>query len=221
RFNQLWGPIDCQLAYSFDGTHWQRGMREPFIKLNEPGQPGSGVIYPVSVVDTGDELRIYSSSTPDLHHQYARTQYLPKGTVPASAILMHRLRRDGFMHLESTGNVGRFITKPMVLLEGGLTMNVLAPHGCVKVRATDLASRPIDGFGFDEFEPLQEVDDLAAPLRWKERRLDELAGQVIRLEVTLRHARLHALRGSFHFADALDVSLIDDGRGCGPLLFDF
>jgi len=46
RFNRLWGPIDCQLTYSFDGVHFQRGLREPFVALNEPGRPASGVVYP-------------------------------------------------------------------------------------------------------------------------------------------------------------------------------
>ena len=221
RFNQLWGYVDCQLAYSFDGSHWQRGLREPFIPVNEPGAPGSGVVYPTCMIEAGDELRIYSASTRDLHHQYAATQFNPKGNIPPTAILLHTLRKDGFMYLASKGNWATFITKPIVFLKPELTVNVLAPHGEAVFQLTDLESRPLEGFTFDNCLALRECDELAAPIRWQGRSLEEVTNRVLRLEAKFRNARIHAFRGEFHFVDALDVALIDDGRPIRLGLFDW
>jgi hypothetical protein len=221
RFNQLWGYCDSQLTYSFDGVHWQRGLRETFVGVNEPGLPASGVIYPTRVFEVDGQLRIYSASTRDLHHQYGKSQYLPKGEVPPSAIVMHTLRKDGFMYLASRGNWAAFTTKPLVLLEPELKVNALAPHGEVLFQLTDLTSQPIEGYTFDRCIPLREGDELGFDIRWRDQDLSSLVNRAVRLQVRFRHARIHAFRGSFHFADALDVALLDDGRPIDSSLFDF
>jgi len=212
RFNQLWGSIDCQLVYSWDGLHFQRQHREPFIALNEPGEFGAGVIYPTSLVETADELRIYSGATLDLHHQNTTSQFCRKGETPPSAVILHTLRKDGFTYLESQGHWASVITKPMILKQPELGLNVLAPHGDARCQLCDLFSKPLDGFTFDDCLPMSRVDSLRQPLRWKEKTLKEVTGKVVRLEIEFRHARIHALHGNFHFADALDVALTDDGK---------
>ena len=220
RFNQLWGPIDCQLAYSNDGVNFHRGLRRPLVRLGEPGQPHAGVVYPTQVVDAGDQLRIYSVGTPDLHHQYAKTQFLPKGKVPASSIVIHTLRKDGFMYLESRGNWGRFITKAITLLEPELRLNANAPYGEIRFQLTDLNSRPLPGYTFDDCVAVKEQDQLDAPVAWKDKDLTDRIGKVTRLEVMFRNARLYALRGNFHFCDALDVALLKDGKQIDPDFMD-
>ena len=212
RFNQLWGSIDSQLTYSPDGVRFQRLLREPFIPLNDPGQPGSGVIYPTSLVETDDEIRIYSSATPDLHHQNTHRQFIRKGEMPASAILLHTLRKDGFTYLTSQGHWASVSTKPMILQRPELAINVLAPHGDVRFQLCDLVSNPLAGFTFGDCLPMSRVDSLREPLRWRDKTLAEVAGKVVRLQLEFRHARIHALHGDFHFADALDVALADDGK---------
>ena len=221
RFNQLWGTIDSQITYSLDGVHFQRGFRRPFMRLNEPGLPGSGVIYPTCLVQTDQELRIYSSATRDLHHQNANAQFLRKGESPPAAVIMHTLRKDGFNYLASKGNWADLITKPLVLKMPELQMNALAPYGEVTFQLTDLVSRPIEGFTFGDCIPFRTDDRLDWQVRWEGKTLDEVVGRVIRLEMQFRHARIFALRGDFHFADALDVALIEDGKKIDTTLFDF
>lgn len=218
RFNQLHGDIDCQLAWSVDGEHWQRGVREPFIATNPLGQPGAGVVYPTSLVDRDDELLIYSASTPDLHHQHTDSQFVRKGEMPPSSIIAHRLRRDGFMYLRSKGNFARFITKPLVLLKPELTINAQAPHGEILFQLTDLTSTPLEDFTFDDCVPFTADDQLRQPVRWKNKSLDEVTNRILRLEVRFRNANIYAFRGDFHFADALDVALTEDDH---PIDADF
>ena len=221
RFNQVWGGVDSQLTYSFDGVHFQRGMRQPFIPLNEPGLPGSSIIYPSCMVEVDNELRIYSAATKDLHAQYSRSQFERKGIVPPTSTVLHTLRKDGFMYLASGGNWATFTTKPLVLREPDLKVNALAPYGEVGFQVTNLESQPLDGFTFGDCIPFKESDSLDSSIAWREKSNAELVGKVIRLELQFRNARIYAFRGDFHFADALDVALVKDGKPIDTTLFDF
>jgi len=221
RFNRLWGPIDCQLTYSFDGVHFQRGLREPFVALNEPGRPASGVVYPTSLVEHEGKLRIYSAATPDLHRQYAKTQFERKGKNPPAAATLHTLRRDGFTYLTSRGNWATLTTKPLALLEPSLRLNAAAPYGEIRFQVTDLSSKPLPGYTFDDCQAMREEDALERPIRWRDKRLDELVGKVVRLQMTFRNARVYALRGSYHWLDALDVALLKDGKPIDASFMDY
>ena len=129
-----------------------------------------------------------------------------------ASILLHTLRKDGLIYLESEGDWGRFMSKPLVLLEDSLTMNASAPHGEVQFQLTDMESQPVEGFTFNDCLPLVSTDSVAASLRWETGRLSDIVGRIVRLEVRLRHARLFAIRGNFHFIDAQDRWMIEDGK---------
>jgi hypothetical protein len=228
RFNQMWGIIDNQLTYSYDGLRFQRGLRRPFIPLNDPGQPGSAIIYPTCLVEHNDELRIYSVGSRHWHGWHIGENMetklrrpLPKGEGPSTAILTHTLRKDGFMYLASKGGWARFISKPMVLKEPKLSINAQAPYGELRCQMCDMESRPLEGFSFEENVPFIENDALDWALAWKGGSLTELVGKVVRLEFKFRHARLYAVRGDFHFADAVDVTMIADGQPIDTKPFDF
>jgi hypothetical protein len=71
-----------------------------------------------------------------------------------------------------------------------LTLNVDAVQGEVRVRVLDAQNKPIPGFDFADSRPLS-VDALDAPIAWQ-RPLSSLRGQQVRLEFSLRNARLFA-----------------------------
>lgn len=125
------------------------------------------------------------------------------------------------MYLASQGHYASFTSRPLVLAAPELTMNARAPQGDVVFQITDLCSRPIPGFTFEECVPFERDDRTDAPLRWKEKSLAELTGRVVRLDVRFRNAHLYAFRGDFHFVDALDVALIDDGKPIDGGFMDF
>ncbi len=209
-FNRFVGPLDCQLAFSHDGIRFVRSHRDPFIATNPLGEHGGGAIEPSCLVQTDDELRIYSSAS-KVHHGRSRDA-ARLGVHQSSSILLHTLRRDGFMYLEALGDWGEFTSKPLTMLDDKLTMNAAAPLGEVRYQLADLDSRPIEGFTFDACEPLQTEDALSYPLRWRNRSLEDVVGKIVRLQVTMRHAQLYAFRGRFHFIDAQDRWLIEDGK---------
>jgi hypothetical protein len=209
-FNRFVGPLDCQLAFSYDGNRFTRGLRKPFIACNKPGQHGGGAIQPSFLVDTDEELRIYSAAT-KLHHGQGR-QARRDGIADNASILLHTLRKDGLMFLESEGDWGRFISKPLVLLGDLLTMNASAPHGEVQFQLTDMESRPVAGFTFEECQTLTSDDSIRFPLKWRTASLSDVVSRIVRLEVRMRHAKLFAIRGDIHFIDAQDRWMIEDGK---------
>jgi hypothetical protein len=209
-FNRFVGPLDCQLAFSTDGNRFTRGVRKPYISCNEPGQHGGGAIQPSCLVETEDGIRIYSAATKLYHGKGREARRL--GVTDNASILLHTLRKDGLMYLESEGDWGRFISKPLVLLEESLTMNASAPHGEVQFQLTDMESQPVEGFTFDDCLPMAGSDSVSAELRWNNGQLKDVVGRIVRLEIRLRHARLFAIRGGMHFIDAQDRWMIEDGK---------
>ena len=129
-----------------------------------------------------------------------------------ASIPLHTLRRDGLTFLETEGDQGRFLSKPIVWLDPKLSINANAPHGEVRFQLTDMESRPVEGFTFEDSVPMQSSDATHFPVRWKNDNVEQVIGKIFRLEVRLRHARLFAIRGHFHFIDAQDRSQIQDGQ---------
>ena len=184
------GTIDCELAYSYDGLCWNRADRQPFLGCTEPGTYGCGSIYPHSLVVEKDQIRIYSCGTLVDHS----LEEPPEGYESVGALLVHRLRRDGFAYLEPRAGWGQVTMRCVQPRDGKITINFCAPFGEVLAQISDPHGRPIPGYGFEDCVPLTG-DKLAAPLRWKERGdASKLIGKHVRLEFRLFQARLYAVR---------------------------
>ena len=196
----LGGHMDCQLAYSLNGWHFQRGPREPFVPNGPPGSPDSGVVYPYCMIPQEDgSLRIYASACTMEHGN------TPEGDT--GSIIAYSLRRDGFVYMESTGGNGVVGTRQIYWRGGEAQLNVQSQGGDVRVQVTDIPRRlaftayppvtPLDGYSFDDCEPFSG-DDTAWTPTWKGgKTLADLSGQAIRLDVQLNSARLYAIRGDF------------------------
>jgi hypothetical protein len=102
-----------------------------------------------------------------------------------------------------------------------LFLNVEAPYGDVLFQLCNLLSQPLDGFTFEDACAMAQLESLRHPLQWKQKALAEVSGKVVRLQLKFRHARIYALHGDVHFADALDVALIDDGKAIDASFMDF
>ncbi|MEK6239493.1 MAG: hypothetical protein N2C14_32645, partial [Planctomycetales bacterium] len=217
-FNQFQGPIDVQLAYSYDGRRFFRGRREPFIPLNTAGEHGCSVIQSSSLVETDDEIRIYSG-TGKIPHGMSR--FTKNGRErKLFGVTLHTLRKDGFMSLASQGDWGEFLSKPLALFDDHLTVNAQAAFGEIRFQLTDMKSQPVEGFTFEDCVPLKEADSLAHPVSWRKGILRDCLNKVVRLEVQMRNAQLYAFTGNFHFLDAQDQWMIDDGKPIVTTLFN-
>lgn len=219
-FNQFFGEMDAELAYSYDGIRFFRGIREPFLKLNPIPEHGCAQIRPCSIIDTGREILIYSEGHRAGHGRENREQRLTE--EPLGSLLVHRLRRDGWMYLRSRGDWARIQTKPFTLFGPSICANVKAKFGEVLFQISDEKSQPIDGFTFEDCAPIQAADGLDLPLRWKGRSdLSGLENRVLRLEVKFRNAQIYAFSMAHHFLDAHDMRLLQDGKPIETRLFDY
>jgi hypothetical protein len=197
------GVIDCELAYSYNGVNWNRTTRRPFIGRTPPGTYGCGSIYPHSLlVDEHDSIRIYSGGTLVDHALEAA----PAGFSSVGAMLVHRLRKDGFACLEPRAGWGTVTTRCVRPRSGDIAINLRAPVGQVLVQISEkggsfreplpagMARKPIPGFSFEECIPLTG-DELYAQPRWRnDPDCASLIGQHVRLELKLFQAQLYAVR---------------------------
>ena len=85
-------------------------------------------------------------------------------------------------------------------------------HGEIQYQLTDMESRPVVGFTFEECLPLKSNDSIHFPLQWKSASLKEITGRIVRLEVRMRQVKLFAIHGGIHFIDAQDRWMIEDGK---------
>ena len=190
----LYGKIDAQLAYSYDGRHFQRGLRDPFIPNAEPGEYGAGTIHASSMVVTDDDrIRIYSSSGKAEHGQTT----LDSAMATQSAILLHELRLDGFCYLESAAGPGSLTTRVVLWQGGELSVNATAPQGEVRVQVEGGDGTPLPGYGFDDCVPLSG-DELRWTPQWQEgRSMSQLENRALRLGFRLTNGAIYAIRGDF------------------------
>ena len=190
----LHGKIDSQLIYSYNGWHFQRGLRDPFIANSEPGEYGSGTIHSSSMVVTDDDrIRIYSSSFKGEHGQV----FLDPAVSRQSAILLHELRLDGFCYFQSAGGPGALTTRFIFWQGGDLRINVQAPYGEVRVQVEDGRGEPLTGYGFEDCVPFAG-DELFWTPTWNDgKSISALEGQVVRFSIRLTNGSIYALRGDF------------------------
>lgn len=217
-FNQFFGSMDAQLAYSYDGTHFVRGLREPFLKLNPYPEHGCTQLRPYSMVEHDGEIRIYSGAARAPH---GRERALQSPTSSTKAITLHRMRKDGWMCLKSKGDWARIQTKPLGIWSDAIHLNASAPFGEVRYQVTDEKSQPIEGFTFADCLPLRTDDQLKFQMRWKQASVNDLAGKVVRIEIEFQNAQVYSLTCAYHMLDAEDQWLMKDGKPVDTSRFDY
>jgi len=168
------------LAWSHDGENWERD-REPFFDRNpEPATWDHAMAWCDYQLPARDEVYIYYGG-------YARGHKVERFTERQIGLV--RMKRDRYVARESEGN-GLLRTRLLTIQGSELRLNVDAAKGEARVQILDEEGKPIRGFRHSECGPVK-TDSLDASATWK-RSLDELAGKPIRLEISLRNAKLFA-----------------------------
>lgn len=124
------------------------------------------------------------------------------------------------MHVRSRGDFARLQTKPILLRDATVALNAIASYGEVRFQVTNVKSEPLPGLAYADCIPLRQADALRHELRWKQASLAEHVGRVVRLEISFRQANLFALHGRWHFIDAQDLWMIEDGKPVAAKRFD-
>lgn len=217
-FNQFFGTMDAQLAYSYDGIRFIRGLREPILPLNPQPEHGCTQLRPYTIITENDEIRIYSGASRAPHGMEREKQQTGE-TI--NAIVMHRLREDGWMYLTSRGQWARIQTKPLGIFSPEIVLNAAASFGEVRFQVTDEKSQPLEGYTFKDCISLKNNDSQKWPLLWKNKSSVDLIGKVIRFEFEFYNANIYSVTAAYHMLDAQDQWLIKDGNTIEPARFDY
>jgi hypothetical protein len=208
-----------ELAYSLDGWHWQRTLREAFMPNGPPGSASAGLLECTTVLPAADGgLHIYCTASSAKHGQY-----LPG----CSSLQTYWLRQDGWIGLQQRTPATPAVVGTRTLLWGGgdlvVNTNASGSAGRIVAQVSDqYGVAPLKGFSFTESEPLSGAFDNASwHPRWRtsaDGRDDHgMAAIAIGTNITVQlqldgGAQLWSVRGRFvplcgvGFMDGLDLT---------------
>ncbi len=168
------------LAWSHDGETWQRDV-EPFIDRNPvPGTWDRAMAWGDCQVPVGDQVFLYYGG-------YKRGHKVKR--FEERQIGLARIMRDRYTAQAAGRDEGTLRTKPGILKAKTLTVNSKG-YGTLKARLLDAVGNPIEGFGWDDMEPVMG-DSVAHPVKWKGD-LAALQGQSVAIEFTLNNTELYS-----------------------------
>ncbi len=168
------------LAWTRDGEHWTRDQTKFLDRNPQPGTWDHAHAWIDEQLPVGDEVYLYYAGYRS-GHKVNRFEERQIGLL--------KIKRDRYVAREATDGVLR---TPLLRLHGArLTLNVEAPAGEVRMRVLDDRNQVIRGFGYADCRPVIG-DGLDVPVRWR-RSIAKLRDQPVRLEFSLRNARLFAL----------------------------
>jgi len=182
------GPVNgigyTVVAWTRDGEHWLRERQPLLDRDHKPGAWDHAHAWADVQLPVGDELFIYYGGYKG-GHKVNRFEERQVGLV--------RMRRDRYVAREAGAETG-WLRTPVVAITGdAITLNVepTAAGGEVRVQVVDEAGAPVPGFAFADCAPVT-ADHVAAPVRWSGDPA-RLRGRPVRLEFSLKNARLYAL----------------------------
>ena len=194
---KYYGRMETELTYSYNGLHWYRSDREPFMGLRDYGLPGGGTVYGMEMLRTSDDaLLFYASGSKAGHGDDVAVQEAGLDSTGLHNTLLYKMRLDGFCSLKTPGYRGVLRTKTIVPKSGQISLNVRTmAHTEIRVQILDgKTAEPIPGYSWDEAQPISG-DHLFAEPRWKKRNdISELIDRPIRIEIAMREAELFGIR---------------------------
>jgi hypothetical protein len=87
-------------------------------------------------------------------------------------------------------NGGGIVTRLIRWPGGDLIVNADASGGELNVRVSDEKRHPVAGFDYSD-RKAESVDSTGHLVRWGARSLDEMTGEIIRIEFSIRDADLY------------------------------
>lgn len=214
--NNTDGFHEIQLVVSRDLEKWDRVCdRQPFISgsLAREAVLGiydrNGLFMASEPLVRGDELWFYYTGIKyrTSPHVYRRDgsprpveELAPLERADfeegGGAICLAVLRRDGFVSLDAAGTSRGFVeSKPIRVSGNDLWLNLDASGAGDKSGATvallDAGGKPIAGFGDQDCIAIGG-DQPRARVQWKDASIASLAGNEIRVRITLENARLYS-----------------------------
>lgn len=175
------GVSDAILMTSRDGLHFHRWSNAFIRPSTEPEVWTDRNNYPAwGLVETGsEELSIYWTE----HYRH-----------PGMRLRRGVIRKDGFVSLQSIGNVGEALTRPLQFMGDSLEVNYATDAtGWIRFELCNVDGTPMKGFTLYDSEALFG-NELQHTVKWRGGLLSELNQQPIRLRIRMENADLYSLR---------------------------
>lgn len=176
------GKMSCQLAYSLNGLHWQRSLRNDFIGNDLPET--AGMVFPTSVTQTADGSLLVTASCSSKEHGHFSED---------GRIVTYRLREDGFIRLRAKDE-GVLCTRQL-WVRGRIFWNLQAEQATVAV--LDVSSNPIEGMGHEDCIAFSGDSTAWEPVYRNGKTLASLEGKIVVLELKLRNGSVYSYHGDF------------------------
>ena len=176
--------VFSELVWSPDGYQWHRlpfGAQKTPIILGKPGDWDAGQVYVTdNPVIVDDEMLFYYGGNKTTHNE------------PGSpAVGMAKTKLDRLIGVVSKPDtLGRVLTRPFKV-GGNLFVNAKA-KGQIRIEVRSaIRDEPLEGWTFDDCSPFSG-DELADPIQWGTKHLNDLKGKVVRLRFQLEDATLYS-----------------------------
>lgn len=193
KFNP--GTISPQLAYSFDGHHWQRSLRKSYLSEYK-GQPSMFWISGFAETPDGDSL-IYVN-----HSKHAHGEGF--ALADEGSTYVYFTKKDRFIGLEADeGEAGTVITRENHLTGNSIIINIAAEEATVAVYESkstpedpNLMGRtePVKGFQHEDCVPFSGDSTQWIP-EFRGHSLGELKGRTLSFEIRYKSGTLYTIGG--------------------------
>lgn len=176
------GVSDAVFMSSRDGLHWDRTFMEAWVRpgLDQQNWTHRNCTPAPGIVETGPhEWSMYIAE----HYGWSDNR-----------LRRIAVRPHGFASVSAGYAGGELLTRPLIF--GGETLHLnysTSATGAVRVEVQDESGKVVEGYGFDDMDPLYG-DELDAAVAWKGGELGALAGRALRLRFALKDADLFAAR---------------------------
>ncbi len=178
RFND---NIYTELTTSRDGIDFDRALeRVPLVGLGEEGTWDDGMAFATTDwVEVDDEWWFYYAGWDGDHG----------GSERIPGIGLAKIGKGRLVSLDGPNGGGAVVTRLIRWPGGDLVVNADASAGEMNVRISDGKRDPLERFDYSDREP-NSGDSVGHVIRWGDRSLDELTGNVIRIEFSITNTEL-------------------------------
>jgi hypothetical protein len=194
------GTFDIGFATSRDGITWNR-WREPYVPTGLYDDLDLRLVsMGFGMVRRGPWLHQYFVGWPYTHGQPEVWERDAASREPwyskdLGGIYCATQRVDGFLSMDAPNDGGTLTTKPLAFQGERLHLNIhTTGGGSARVALLDELGNALPGFAADDCDVIQD-DAIDYEVRWRNAPdLRALAGKHVRVQVTMRNAKLYALQ---------------------------
>ncbi|MEQ8637268.1 hypothetical protein [Gimesia maris] len=165
--------------------------RPQLIALGEADSWDDGMVFGTGWVDVGDEWWFYYSGYDGPHGDPASRQ---------PGIGLATVKKERLISLHGPRDGGVVITRQLRWQGERLFLNADASQGEIKVRISDGKRKVLEGFDYEDCVPLH-ADSLRHEVKWNNKSMTALQGEIIRLEIYLRDADLFTFQAGTETAE--------------------